>query len=146
MSEAILSCARTPLERAGKSVRWMAERLNKLEVDLSTKVTDAALATTAASSYSAARVAALAESKKLLKRFGLVDLSIHRDEAVSGDKGGLHSRLLKTTLTAVTQYEVSVGSIKGSFGMVRLASTCSRAKLTKHESELEYLKEKLRDI
>ena len=39
------------------------------------------------------------------------------DEIVGGDKGGLHSRLLKTTLKAVTQYEVSVGGVSGSFGM-----------------------------
>eukprot|EP00964_Phaeocystis_antarctica_P125306 scaffold88935_cov58-Phaeocystis_antarctica.AAC.3 len=94
----------------------MAERLNQLEVDLSTKAND--------------------ESKRLLKKFGLV----------GGDKGGLHSRLLKTTLKAATQYEVSVGGISGSVDMVRLAWTCSRAKLTKHENELEYLKEKLKKL
>ena len=71
-----------------------------------------------------------------MKRFGLV----------GGEKGGLRSRLLKATLTAVTQYEVSVGGFSGSFGMARLAWTCSRAKLTKHENELQYLKEKLKKL
>ena len=121
VSDVILSSALAPIEKAGKSVRRIAERLNKLEGALSNKYD--------------------AESKKLLKRFGLVG-----DAIVGGDKGGLHSRLLKTTLKAATQYEVSVGGFSGNFGMVRLAWTCSRAKLTKHENELEYLKEKLRDI
>jgi hypothetical protein len=114
--DAILFYAVAPLKRAGKSVRRMAGHLNKLEGALSTK--------------------ADAESQRLAKKFGLV----------GGDKGGLRSRLLKTTLTAVTQYEVSVGGFSGSFGMVRLASTCSRAKLTKHENELEYLKKKLEKL
>ena len=105
-----------PLKRAGKSVQRMAGHLNKLEGALITKADD--------------------ESQRLAKKFGLV----------GGDKGGLRSRLLKTTLTAATQYEVSVGGFSGSFGMVHLASTCSRSKLTKHENELEYLKKKLEKL
>eukprot|EP00964_Phaeocystis_antarctica_P105817 scaffold70798_cov64-Phaeocystis_antarctica.AAC.3 len=80
-----------------------------------------------------------ASSARLAKKFGLV----------GGEKGGLRSRLLKTTLTAATKYEVNVGGFSGSFDMMRLAWTCSRAKLTKHENELEYLKkelEKLKEI
>ena len=121
VSDVILSSALAPIEKAGKSVRRIAERLNRLEGALSSKYD--------------------AESKKLLKRFGLVG-----GEIVGGDKGGLHTRLLKTTLKAATQYEVSVGGISGSFDMVRLAWTCSRAKLTKHENELEYLKKKLEKL
>ena len=116
MGDAILSCAVAPIEKAGKSVRRMAERLDKLEGALSTK--------------------ADAESQRLAKKFGLV----------GGEKGGLRSRLLKTTLTAATQYEVSVGGFSGSFGMARLAWTCSRARLTKHENELQYLKEELKKL
>ena len=71
-----------------------------------------------------------AANEVFVKKFGLV----------GGEKGGLRSRLLKNTLTAATQYEVSVGGFSGSLGMARLAWTCSRAKLTKHENELEYLK------
>jgi len=41
---------------------------------------------------------------------------------------------------------VSVGGFSGSFGMVHLASTCSRLKLTKHENELEYLKKELEKL
>ena len=41
---------------------------------------------------------------------------------------------------------MSIGGFSGSFGMVRLASTCSRSKLTKHENELEYLKKKLEKL
>ncbi len=70
MSDAILSCAVAPLRRAGKSVQRMAGHLNKLEGALSTEADD--------------------ESQRLAKKFGLV----------GGDKGGLRSRLLKTTLTA----------------------------------------------
>ena len=122
--DAIVSCARAPLEKAGKSVRRMAERLDtledKLEKALSTdrydRVTD--------------------EGKRFAKKFGLV----------GGEKGGLRSRLLKTTLIAASKYEVSVGGFKGSFDMVNLAWTCSRAKLTKHEKELEYLKKKLEKL
>jgi hypothetical protein len=116
VSDAILSCAVAPLKRAGKSVQRMAGHLNKLEAALSTKADD--------------------EGQRLAKKFGLV----------GGDKGGLRSRLLKTTLTAATQYEVSVGGFSGSFGLVRLTSTCSRSKLTKHENELEYLKKKLEKL
>jgi hypothetical protein len=116
VSDVILSSALAPIEKASKSVRRMAERLNKLENDLITK--------------------ADSESKRLAKRFGLI----------GGDRGGLRSRLLKTTLTATTQYEVSVGGLSGSFDMVRLASTCNRSKLTKHENELVYLKEELKTL
>ena len=116
MSDVILSSALAPIEKAGKSVRRMAERLDKLEGALSTK--------------------ADAEGQALATKFGLV----------GGDKGGLRSRLLKTTLTAATQYEVSVGGFSGSFGMARLAWTCSRARLTKHENELQYLKEELKKL
>ena len=109
-----------PLKRAGKSVQRMAGRLNKLEgalrADEDGDEGDA--------------------ESQLAKKFGLV----------GGEKGGLRSRLLKTTLTATTQYEVSVGGFSGSFDMVRLASTCSRAKLTKHENELVYLKEELKKL
>ena len=105
-----------PLKRAGRSVQRMANRLNRLEGALSTK--------------------ADAESERLAKKFGLV----------GGEKGGLRSRLLKATLAAATQYEVSVGGFSGSLGMARLAWTCSRARLTKHENELEYLKEKLKKL
>ena len=41
---------------------------------------------------------------------------------------------------------MSIGGFSGSFGMVRLASTCSRLKLTKHENELEYLKKELEKL
>ena len=77
-----------------------------------------------------------AANEVFVKKFGLV----------GGDKGGLRSRLLKNTLTAATQYEVSVGGFSGSFGMARLAWTCSRAKLTKHENELQYLKVELKSL
>merc|ERR1711951_259681 len=60
--------------------------------------------------------------------------------------GGLRSRLLKSTRTAATQYEVSAGGFSGSSSMARLAWTCSRAKLTKHENELQYLKEELKKL
>ena len=40
---------------------------------------------------------------------------------------------------------MSVGGSSGSLDMARLAWTCSRAKLTKHENELEYLKGELDD-
>ena len=79
MKDAILSSALAPIDKAGKSVRRMAERLDKLEVDLS--ITDDA------------------ESQRLAKQFGLV----------GGKKGGLRSRLLQRTLTAPTKYEVNVG-------------------------------------
>ena len=105
-----------PLKRAGRSVQRMANRLNRLEGALSTKYD--------------------AESQRLAKKFGLV----------GGEKGALSSRLLKATLAAATQYEVSVGGFSGSFGMARLAWTCSRAKLTKHENELQYLKEELKKL
>ena len=105
-----------PLKRAGRSVQRMANRLNRLEGALSTK--------------------ADAESQRLAKKFGLV----------GGEKGGLRSRLLKATLAAATQYEVSVGGFSGSLGMARLAWTCSRARLTKHENELQYLKEELKKL
>ena len=108
-----------PLKRAGRSVQRMANRLNRLEGALSTK----------AGEYDG-------ESQRLAKKFGLV----------GGEKGGLRSRLLKATLAAATEYEVSVGGFSGSFGMVRLAWTCSRARLTKHENELQYLKEELKKL
>ena len=108
-----------PLKRAGRSVQRMANRLNRLEGALSTK----------AGEYDA-------EIERLAKKFGLV----------GGEKGGLRSRLLKATLAAATQYEVSVGGFSGSLGMARLAWTCSRARLTKHENELQYLKEKLKKL
>ena len=82
--------------------------------------------------------ALIAKSQQLATKFGLV--------GGEEGKGGLRSRLLKATLTAVTQYEVSVGGFSGSLGMARLAWTCSRAKLTKHENELQYLKEKLKKL
>ena len=118
MSDVILSSALAPIEKAGKSVRRMAGRLDQLERDL------------------------IGKSKQLATRFGLVA----GKEGKEGKQGGLRSRLLKTTLTAATQYEVSVGGFSGSFGMARLAWTCSRARLTKHENELEYLKEKLKKL
>ena len=102
------------MERASKSVRQIAGRLDKLEDAL------------------------IAESKQLATKFGLV--------GGKEGKGGLRSRLLKATLKAATQYEVRVGGFNGSLDMVRLAWTCSRAKLTKHENELQYLKVKLQDI
>ena len=74
VSDAILSCAMSPLKRAGKSVQRMAGHLNKLEGALITK--------------------ADSKTQRLAKKFGLV----------GGGKGGLRSRLLKTTLTAATQY------------------------------------------
>ena len=101
MGDAIISCAVAPLKRTGKSVQLMANRLDKLEDDLT-----------------AAMVGA--ESKQLATRFGLV----------GSKNGGLRSRLLKITLIAATQYEVSIGGFSGSFDMVRLAWTCGRAKLT----------------
>ena len=116
MSSALLSCARAPLERAGNSVRRIAERLTKLEGALGT--------------------AAEPETKRLANKFGLV----------GGKKNGLHSQLLKTTLTAATQYEVSVDGFSVFFGVVRLAWTCSRVKLAKHTNELDYLKEKLQRL
>ena len=105
-----------PLKRVGRSVQRMANRLNRLEGALSTK--------------------ADAESQRLATKFGLV----------GGEKGALSSRLLKATLAAATQYEVSIGGFSGSLDMARLAWTCSRAKLTKHENELQYLKEKLKKL
>jgi len=78
------------------------------------------------------------KSEQLATKFGLV--------AGKEGKGGLRSRLLKATLTAATQYEVSVSGFNGSLDMVSLAWTCSRAKLTKHENELAYLKEKLKKL
>ena len=123
VSDAIVSCALAPLGRAGKSVRRFAKRLNHLEDALCSEFRV----------YSSAEAGA--NSKKLLQRLGL-----------TGSRGGLYSKLLKTTLTAATQYEVSVDGFSGSFDMVRLAWTCSRAKLTKHENELEYLKEKLKKL
>ena len=63
MSDVILSSALAPIEKAGNSVRWMAERLNKLEVALGSN--------------------ANAEGQQLAKKFGLV----------GGEKGGLRSRL-----------------------------------------------------
>ena len=74
VSDAILSCAMAPLKRAGKSVQRMAGHLNKLEGALITK--------------------ADSKTQRLAKKLGLV----------GGGKGGLRSRLLKTTLTAATQY------------------------------------------
>ena len=85
--------------------------------------------------------ALIRKSKRLATKFGLVGGKERKE-----GKGGLRSRLLKTTLAAATQYEVSVGGFSGSFGMARLAWTCSRARLTKHENELQYLKVKLQDI
>ena len=41
---------------------------------------------------------------------------------------------------------MSVGGSSGSLDMARLAWTCSRAKLTKHENELEYLKGELDEL
>ena len=82
--------------------------------------------------------ALIAKSQQLATKFGLV--------GGEEGKGGLRSRLLKATLTAATQYEVSVGGFSGSFDIVRLAWTCSRARLTKHENELEYLKEELKSL
>ena len=119
VGDAILSCATAPLKRAGKSVQRMAGRLNQLEGALSTK----------AGKFDA-------ESNRLARKFGLV----------GGEKGALCSRLLKATLATATQYEVSVGGFSGSFSMARLAWTCSRAKLTKHENELAYLKEELKKL
>ena len=114
MSDAILSCSLSPIKKAGKSVRRMAERLDKLERAL------------------------ISESRLLAKKFGLV--------GGKEGKGGFRSRLLKATLTAATQYEVRVGGFSGSFDIALLAWTCSRAKLTKHENELEYLKGELKTL
>jgi hypothetical protein len=116
VGDAILSCAVAPLKRTGASVRRMAGRLDQLEGALVAK--------------------AGAANEVFVKKFGLV----------GGEKGGLRSRLLKNTLTAATQYEVSAGGFSGSFSMARLAWTCSRAKLTKHENELQYLKEELKKL
>ena len=118
MSDAILSSALPPIEKASKSVRQIAGRLDELEEAL------------------------IGKSEQLATKFGLVA----GKEGKEGKQGGLRSRLLKTTLTAATQYEVSVGGFSGSFGMARLAWTCSRAKLTKHENELQYLKEELKKL
>ena len=82
--------------------------------------------------------ALIAKSQQLATKFGLV--------GGEEGKGGLRSRLLKTTLKAATQYEVRVGGFSGSLDMVRLAWTCSRAKLTKHENELQYLKGELKSL
>ena len=117
MSDVILSSALPPIEKASKSVRQIARSLDKLEEKL------------------------IGKSERLATKFGLVA----GKEGKEG-KGSLRTRLLKTTLTAATQYEVSVGGFNGSLDMVRLAWTCSRAKLTKHENELQYLKVKLQDI
>ena len=102
-------------------MRRIAEHLNELEVDLCTK--------------------AGKEGEKLATRFGLIG-----DKIGFGQLGGLHSRLLQTTLTAATQYEVRIGGISGSFDMLYLAWTCSRARLTKHENELKYLNKKLEKL
>ena len=113
MSDTILSSALPAIEKASKSVRQIAGRLDKLESAL------------------------IAKSEQLATKFGLT---------VKDGKGGLRSRLLKTTLTAATQYEVSVGGFRGSIDMARLAWKCSRAKLTKHENELYYLREELKKL
>ena len=141
MKDAILSSALAKIGKAGKSVRWVAARLDKLEVDLrSSKLAvpefegPEILELREEYEYSKAAEQAHAES---VKRFGLV----------GGEKGGLRSRLLKTTLTAATQYVVSNGGVTGGCSdMVRLAWTCSRAELIKHENELVYLKEELRTL
>ena len=125
VSNAILSCAKARLNRAGKSVQRMAGSLSRLEGALSTK----------AGKCEAEREL-LARRERLARKFGLV----------GGEMGALRSRLLKATLTAATEYEVSIGGFSGSFGMARLAWTCSRAKLIKHENELEYLKEELKKL
>ena len=113
MSDIILSSALPAIEKASKSVRQIAGRLDELESAL------------------------IAKSGQLATKFGLTD---------KDGKGGLRSRLLKTTLTAATQYEVRVGGFSGSIDMARLAWKCSRAKLTKHENELDYLKEELKKL
>ena len=69
----ILSSALAPIEKAGKSVRWMVGRLNKLEGALSPKLEE----------YTEAAFKAWAESQQLAKKFGLV----------GGEKVGLRSRL-----------------------------------------------------
>ena len=81
--------------------------------------------------------ALIAKSKELATKFKLTS---------KDGKCGLRSRLLKSTLTAATQYEVSVGGFRGSIDMARLAWKCSRAKLTKHENELYYLREELKKL
>jgi len=56
---------------------------------------------------------------------------------------------MRATLTVATQYEVRTGGFNGSVDMVHLAWRFSRAELSKHENELEYIKkelEKLRDL
>ena len=105
MRDAILDYALLPLQRAGRSMRQMAKRLNELENALSI------------------------ESQRLARKFSLIG------------KGGLCSMLPDRVLKAAIQYEpqVCVGGCSGILGMVWLAFTCRRSKLTKHENELEYL-------
>jgi len=120
VSDVILSRALAPIEKASKSVRQIAGLLDDLERAL------------------------IAQSEQLATRFGLVDIA--GKEGKEGKQGGLRSRLLKATLAAATQYQVNVGGFSGSLDMARLAWTCSRAKLTKHENELEYLKGELKSL
>merc|ERR1719223_2060537 len=125
VSDIILSSALPAIEKASKSVRQIAGRLDELERALIAK------------SGQLATKFGLTKSEQLATKFGLT---------VKDGKGGLRSRLLKSTLTAATQYEVSVSGFKGSIDMARLAWKCSRAKLTKHENELDYLKEELKKL
>ena len=122
VSDVILSSALAPIEKAGKSVRWMAGRLNKGA--LRPRVHRGRFQGVGRES------AAREEIRPRRRREGWPPLAA----------------VLKTTLKAATQYEVSVGCFSGSFDMARLAWTCGRAKLTKHENELEYLKKELEKL
>lgn len=90
MSDVILSSALRPIEKASKSVRQIAGRLDNLEGAL------------------------IAKSKPLATKFGLVYVA--GKEGEEGKQGGLRSRLLKATLATATEYKVSVGGFSGSLG------------------------------
>ena len=137
MSDIILSSALPAIEKASKSVRQIAGRLDELERALIAKSGQLATKFGLTKSEQLATKFGLTKSEQLATKFGLT---------VKDGKGGLRSRLLKSTLTAATQYEVSVSGFKGSIDMARLAWKCSRAKLTKHENELDYLKEELKKL
>ena len=53
-------------------------------------------------------------------------------------------RVLHTPPRGPTQLALRAGGFYAPPDMARLAWTCSRAKLTKHENELQYLKEELK--
>jgi hypothetical protein len=81
---------------------------------------------------------------------GLVDkqekVSLALAKKMGLHNGGIRERLMRATLTVAKQYEVRMGGFDGSLDMVRLAWRFSRAELSKHENELEYIKKKLEQL